>query len=90
MKITKVIREEDLYLVSRLRYDVTVSEMGLQMAHADHKARTIVEPLDRVGHVFVAWENGCVVGTVRTNFLHECDIGFYREAYAIDELPKDA
>jgi hypothetical protein len=90
LEITKVASEADLHLVSRLRYDVTVSEMGLRMTHVDHKTRTVVEPLDRVGHVFAAWEDGQLVGTVRTNFLHECDIGFYREAYSIDELQNDA
>jgi hypothetical protein len=55
--------------------------------HADHAAGMVVEPLDRSGHVFAAWEGGEVVGTLRSNFLRESDIGYYFDEYRIGDLP---
>ena len=89
MEIRKIQNKDELHEVGRLRYDITVKEMNLEMAHADHQTQTVIEPLDFTGHVFAAWESGRVVATFRTNFLRECQVGFYHEAYNISELLTD-
>lgn len=77
----------DLYAVGALRYEVTVAEMHLDMRHADHCSRTIIEPLDYCGHVFGAYSDGELVGTMRQNLLKEAGVGDYYEAYGISQLP---
>lgn len=87
--IREIKSDAELLEVARLRYDVTVGEMMLTMTHANHKARTVLEPLDHIGHVIGAWIDGNLVGTVRVNLLREGDIGFYFDAYGIGLLPND-
>lgn len=85
--IVPVKGERELNLVGRLRYAVTVDEMRLKMAYADHSRRLVLEPLDRTGHVLAAFARGRVVGTVRGNLLAQSDIGHYYESYAIGQFP---
>lgn len=87
INIFKIKSESDLILTGRLRYQATVEEMGLDMKHADHGMRTVIEPLDHFGHIFVAWnENGEAIGTVRINIIAEGDIGHYYDLYDVERI----
>jgi len=87
--IVPVTDERQLHLVGRLRYAVTVEEMGLNMVYADQSRQVVIEPLDRTGHVLAAFAGDEVVGTVRCNLLSRSNIGHYYESYAIDNFPSD-
>src|SRR5262245_57825918 len=54
--------------VDRLRYQVYVLEKEFCQKYVDHHDRTISEPLDQDGHVYAAWVDGRLVGTVRSNY----------------------
>lgn len=88
--IRKAETPEDRLRVFRFRYEIYVEEMGRAQTYADHEARTIEEPFDRTGHIFLAEEDGVVVGTVRTNFGQDTDFGAYREFYGMDALSRVA
>jgi acyl carrier protein len=87
--ISPVETEVDMQAVGSLRYKVTVEEMGLTMAFADHRRRIVSEPLDRCGLVLAARHRGEVVGTVRVNLLREADVGYYFEAYGLGLFDKE-
>jgi GNAT superfamily N-acetyltransferase len=75
---------EDRQRVFRFRYEIYVEEMQRQQKYADHAARTVEEPFDQTGHIFLAEdEMGRVVGTLRTNFGRDTDFGSYRELYGL-------
>lgn len=68
----------------RFRYQVYVEALGRTQTHADHMRRTIREPLDEEGYIFVAYDSGQIVGTVRCNFCKDThDLGGYSELYCI-------
>jgi hypothetical protein len=69
--------------VSRLRYDVYVSEMNLSMRHADHSRRSLSDPLDEFGVLLVALDAGRVVGSVRVNFAADGSLGEYEDLYRL-------
>jgi GNAT superfamily N-acetyltransferase len=75
--------QSDADAIFRLRYEVYVEELKRSQRYADHAERTVAEPLDRTGNLFCAFENGRVVGTVRTNYASKCDLGEYEELYAM-------
>lgn len=77
----------DLYEVASLRYQVTVQEMGLSMRHANHHSGVVIESLDYSGHVFAAFSEGEIVGTMRQNLLKEAGVDEYFNAYAVSQLP---
>jgi acyl-CoA synthetase (AMP-forming)/AMP-acid ligase II/acyl carrier protein len=81
--VAAVTTRPDLEAVGRLRYAVTVEEMGLTMRHADHQRRVVDEPLDRCGCVFAARHRGEVVATLRVNLLRRSDVGYYFDAYGL-------
>lgn len=87
LEIRETDSEHELIAVGRLRYAVTVQEMKLDMRYANHRTKTVIEPLDHSGHVFAAWCNGSLVGTARQNFVREDGGGEYFESYAIAALP---
>ena len=57
----------ELEEIGRLRYRIYVEEMARTQRHADHRARTVLEPLDATGTVLLARDRGELVGTVRWN-----------------------
>lgn len=85
--IREVENDSDLFAVGKLRYEVTVQEMQLNMQHADHHNKVVIEPLDYCGHVFVVFSDGEIVGTMRQNLVKEGDVGDYFDAYGISQLP---
>jgi hypothetical protein len=81
IRLAKTTNErEQIY---RFRYQIYSEEMGRRQDYADHDRRMIVEPLDVTGKVFGAWEDGSVVGTVRTNFARDFDLGYYEHLYSL-------
>lgn len=79
--------DADRARVFRFRYEIYVEEMGRVQQYADHANRTITEPFDETGHIFLAEDgDGNVVGTVRTNFGRDTDYGAYREFYGMEAL----
>lgn len=86
MEIREVTTVAELQAVGSFRYAITVKELGLKMIHANHQEQTVIEPMDYSGHVFAVWKSGKVIGTFRTNFLRECSVGDYYEAYDISNL----
>ncbi len=78
----------ELDAVYRFRYEVYVEEMGRRQHYADHEQRRIVDPLDdNCDQLYAAWQDGEVVGTVRSNFLRSNDIGEYYDYYRVGDLP---
>jgi hypothetical protein len=67
----------------RLRYDVYCTELGRPSPHADHGRRLISDDLDEFGHTFVAIQTGETIGTLRTNFAKEGDLGILEEVYGM-------
>jgi hypothetical protein len=85
LTIRKAETAEDRQRVFRFRYEIYVEEMRRPQRHADHQARTIEEPFDATGHIFLAEdETGRVAGTVRANFGRDTDFGYYHELYGMD------
>lgn len=78
--------DDEREAIFRLRYRVYVEEMGRLQKDADHARHRTQDTLDSRGHLLGAWNAGALVGTVRTNFLREDDIGVYRELYRLDQL----
>ncbi|TGN17322.1 GNAT family N-acetyltransferase [Leptospira idonii] len=59
---------EDKEKIFQLRYDIYVQEMNRKQSFADHSKARIHEPYDDTGYLFLAEDEGTVVGTVRINF----------------------
>jgi predicted GNAT family N-acyltransferase len=72
---------EELEEIYRFRYRIYVEEMHRPQRYADHDSKQICDSLDRSGHVLGVWNDDQVIGTVRTNFLRECEIGEYNQFY---------
>lgn len=79
IRIVKTTAE--LEQIFQFRYKIYVEEMGRKQNYADHQRKTIIEPLDKTGYIFGAFDNGKVVGTLRVNFAKESDLGYYEELY---------
>ncbi len=59
---------EDRQRVFRFRYEIYVEKMKRPQTYADHAARSVEEPLDGTGRIYLAEDDqGHVVGTVRSN-----------------------
>lgn len=88
MNIVRVISEEKKQEVYQFRYSIYVEEMNRKQRYADHKMKTIRDPLDSFGHLFVALDKDQnITGTVRMNFCREGDVGEYGEFYRLNSLP---
>lgn len=73
--------EEDRQRVFRFRYEVYVEEMRREQKFADHRRRLIEEPFDATGHLLLAEVGDTLVGTARTNFAGETDLGYYVDLF---------
>jgi predicted GNAT family N-acyltransferase len=72
---------QDVY---RLRYEVFVVEERFCQKYADPVEGTICEPLDESGHVYAAYAEDDLVGTVRSNYAFESDLHEYFELYGVN------
>lgn len=68
-----VVTPEDLARVGAFRYRIYVEEQRKFAAHADHDARTLIEPLDRNASslVYCIERAGEIAATMRVEFLDE-------------------
>ena len=82
--IKKVRSVEDLKALGSFRYEVYVAEMQRPQRYADHARRMVIEPLDSCANVFVALDDGRIVGTVRTNYAARGDLDEYVRLFGID------
>lgn len=67
VEIREAVKPEEREAVYRLRYDIYVDEMGRFQEFADASRRRIEEPWDATAHLFAAWSDGEIVGTLRYN-----------------------
>ena len=77
---------EDRERIFRFRYRIYVEEMGRTQKYADPKRRTVEEPFDKTGHLFIAEADGEVVGTLRSNFGRDTDFGYYTWLFGMDSV----
>lgn len=85
-RIRQATTADDLTKVARFRYRIYVEEMGRFQQYANHREKTVCEPLDKHAHTLMALEDSEVVGTVRVNLAAECELGLYVELYRLREL----
>ena len=87
LKITTAKTEEELLALFRFRYSIYVEEMDRTQHYADHENRLIRDPLDDFANTLIATDEKLgIVGTIRTNFLRNGDIGEYIDLYKLDKL----
>ena len=79
--------EELMERAKRLRYEVYCEELGRQSPFADHEKKTISDEFDKTAQVFVAVENGEVIGTLRGNAAAEASLGALEDLYGMKSSP---
>ena len=73
--------DDDLAAVFRLRYEVYIEGMGLQIEHADHQRRWIKEEHDDHSWIVLAEDAGRCVGTSRMSFAADVDFDEAKRRY---------
>lgn len=86
IEIRMVETREDRERVFRFRYEIYVEEMGRVQKYADPTRRRIEEPFDATAHLMIAERGGVTVGTLRTNFAGETDLGYYVRLFELDSV----
>lgn len=86
MDIRLATTADDLESIYRFRYAVYVEEMQRKQKHANHTTKQIRDPLDSGSYILGAWQEGELVGTVRSTCLSRVDIGDYHEFYQTSRL----
>ena len=86
MEIRLATQPAELAAIYRFRYAIYVEEMNRKQKYADHEARLIQDPIDCGSYILGAWENGELVGTVRSSVLSRVDISDYYDFYQIARL----
>jgi predicted GNAT family N-acyltransferase len=81
---------EEREQVFKLRYQVYIEELGWCYPDADHKYRRMEDTLDISANIFIAWELGQVVGTVRCNYVRNSNLESYLNLYKMHEFVEDA
>jgi len=87
MEIRKITTEAELKQVARLRYESYILERGFQVDGADHEQQLLFDPQDQTGHLFGAFINKNLIGTIRTSFLSENDDFFNYDAVEYKSMP---
>lgn len=67
--------------VYRFRYHIYVELMARRQRYACHLTGSIREPLDDLGHNYLAIKDGAVVGTIRRNMLDDAATNYYARLY---------
>ncbi len=75
LKVQLATTPDEREAVYAFRYQVYVDEMGKPMDEADHERRIVRDPADESGSIFVAYEDGELVGTLRVNIGLESMLG---------------
>ena len=87
--IAEATSRQQLEEVARFRYSTYVEELRRPQKHADHRRREVLEPLDETARITLAYDDDeRVVGTLRTNFGDETDLGKYRRFYQLDDFAR--
>jgi hypothetical protein len=85
--IREIHGDAELDAVGAFRYQIYVEEMGRAQRYANAIAKRVIEPLDEGARITAAYDDdGRMIGTLRTNYLSDSDIGDYRDFYRIDEF----
>lgn len=85
--VRKVSSEAERQAVYRFRYQIYVEEMGRPQKDADPHRRWIKDRLDSDCELYAAFTpDGNIVGTVRTNYSSNSDLGFYESFYRCDRF----
>lgn len=90
-EIRRVTDARELGLLARFRYSVYVEEMGRSEPHADHQARTLIDPLDGEGVNLAAFVQSQgedeIVGCVRLNYAWRQPLDYYEDFYEMRGSP---
>lgn len=69
------------------RYKIYVEFMGRRQLFADHDRKTISEPQDTFGRIYVALDaQGDIVGTVRSNAADDLTMSYYCRVYDMERF----
>jgi hypothetical protein len=85
LEIRRVTEPAELAEVFRLRYRVYVQELQYPQRYADHRSQMVREPLDEMGHILGAFEDGALVGSVRINYGSAIAFGDYGDLYTMSQ-----
>jgi GNAT superfamily N-acetyltransferase len=70
--------------IYRLRYDAYTDFWEANQEWLDHGNHIIRDDLDETGHLYAAFSDGELIGTVRSNYVGESDLTDYFERVGID------
>jgi len=76
-------KPEQLRQAQKLRYDVYCRELGRMSPSADEVEGVIVDELDESGKTFIGIQNGEIIGTLRTNYASDGNLGELEEIYSM-------
>lgn len=85
-EIRLVTNDDERLAVYAFRYAVIVDELGVVLPKADHERRVVIDAEDRSGHLFAAYRNGSVIGTLRVNFLRDGPVEPHDELLGLNRL----
>jgi hypothetical protein len=86
IQIRLVTLPQELEEIYSFRYSIYVEEMGRIQLYADRENKRICEPLDNNCSLFAAYDNGEIVGTIRTNFSRDSDLDYYANFYQMNRV----
>ena len=92
IRLTQTPEEKEQ--VFKLRYQIYVEELGWLQNYGtyepNHKEKKIEEPLDGSGHIFLAFKDSQLVGSLRVNYARDSDLEDYAKLYKMSEYAGDA
>jgi hypothetical protein len=77
---TTDVEREAIY---RFRYAIEIQELGWRRPQVDHRLRRLVERLDESASLFGAWQDGLVVGMLRSNDVNDTELGDLRKTFSL-------
>lgn len=86
MEIRLVSSYQEIQACRRFWYQRYVIEMG---RHRDdkvcvrHEEKSLIDPFDECGNLFIAVEKNSIVGTVLSTYSSQSDFGYYNELYKL-------
>jgi len=80
------LTKQEVNEVYKLRYSVYVDELKYDQHYADHKSKTLKDPLDKAGNLFGLFKKNEAIGTVLSNYVKHSGLGYYPELYKMKEL----
>ncbi|HEY9812940.1 MAG TPA: GNAT family N-acetyltransferase [Candidatus Sericytochromatia bacterium] len=88
IRLAKTPKEKEQ--VFKLRYQIYVEELGYTQHYVDHKHKILEEPLDKSANIFAAYQNGQIIGTVRSNYAKNSNLEYYPQLYKMRDFIGDA